>query len=221
MLRPMDEWTLIAYGAFGLSALASVARIGSWLLRADPQALATAGRWSLAGLGGIAAAALLGLAASGRWTLAMMLATFMMPVLAQAAPRWRTLLEPLFGWNHRRPAAAKAGMPRRAPADVCEAMRVEEAAAVLRAYLEKTGRLDRAAAAAADRPMTAAEALDVLGVPPGATPLEIHAAHRRLSRLVDPTRGGTPWLALKIDEAQDVLTKTGQRVQSEAAPEDF
>lgn len=216
----MDEWTLIAYGAFGLSALASVARIGSWLLRAEPQALATAGRWLLVGLGGGAAAALLGLAASGRWTLAMMLATFMMPVFAQAAPRWRALLEPLYGWKHGRPAA-EAGMPRAAPSDVSEAMRVEEAAAVLRAYLEQTGRLDRAGAVATDRPMTAAEALDVLGVPPGAAPAEIGVAHRRLRRLVEPTRGGTAWLALKIDEARDVLTKTGRRVQSKAAPEDF
>lgn len=216
----MDEWTLIAWGAFGVSALASLAPLGNWLLRADPQAIANAGRWSLLGFGVAAAAALLWLAASGRWTLAMMLAAFMMPVLAQGASRWRALPGRLRGWVSRRPAA-RAARRRAAPPDVSDTRRVEEAAAVLRAFLEQTGRRERAGAGALRPPMPAAEALEVLGLAPDAPPEAVREAHRRLRRLVDPTRGGTGWLARRIEEARDVLTETRQPVRSEAAPEDF
>ena len=217
----MDEWTLIAYGAFGLSAVFSLARIGSWLLRADPQALAAAGRWSLLGLGSAVAAALLWLVLSGRWTLAMMLAAFVMPVFTQAASRWRALLAPRRGWTIRWPRGdAETAGRRPASPEVCDSMQVEEAAALLRAYLEQSSRFHRTAIDA-DRPMPAAEALDVLGLAPGAAAAEIREAHRRLRRLVDPAGGGTHGLALKIDEARDVLTETGELVRSATAPEDY
>lgn len=218
MSGPMDEWTLIAYGAFGLSALAALVPLGNWLLRADPRAIASAGRWSLLGLGVAAAAALLWLALNGRWTLAMMLAAFVMPVFAQGAARRRALLGPLYDWASRWPAAARR---RPAPPDSLDPRRVEEAAAVLRAYLEEARHGHRTAPLAAARPMPAAQALEVLGLAPGAAPAEIREAHRRLRRLVDPARGGTGWLALKIDEARDALAGTGQPARSEAAPEDF
>jgi hypothetical protein len=63
----------------------------------------------------------------------------------------------------------------------------------------------RATAAAMDR----AEALAVLGLPEGATPAEVRAAHRRLMQAAHPDRGGSDWLAARLNEARDVLLATG------------
>jgi len=49
------------------------------------------------------------------------------------------------------------------------------------------------------------EAFEVLGLKPGATEDEIHAAHRRLMRMAHPDTGGSDWLASRINQARDVL----------------
>ncbi|MBB4285741.1 J domain-containing protein [Roseospira goensis] len=54
-------------------------------------------------------------------------------------------------------------------------------------------------------PMTRAEALAVLGLEEGASPADIKAAHRRLIVLLHPDRGGTPYLAARLNQARDVL----------------
>jgi len=53
--------------------------------------------------------------------------------------------------------------------------------------------------------MSREEALDVLGLAPGASAQDIRDVYRRLEQLIDPQRGGTPYLSMKIDEAKDVL----------------
>jgi hypothetical protein len=53
--------------------------------------------------------------------------------------------------------------------------------------------------------MSRAEAYEVLGLKSGASPDEVHAAHRRLMRLAHPDTGGSDWLASRVNQARDVL----------------
>lgn len=57
--------------------------------------------------------------------------------------------------------------------------------------------------------MSREEALDVLGLAPGATREAIIEAHRRLMQRVHPDRGGSDYLAAKINLAKDVLLQSG------------
>ena len=212
------DLTVMAYATLGLSLFVSAIKVGDWILNADPRAIVNAGRWALVAFVVLALIALLWLIASGRWTGAMMLAAFLLPVLVQAAPRWRVLVAPL---HSAFPAAARpdASASARGPTDP---ELVLQSIAVLRAYLEQTGRQlepDPARPRLASRPvngrgdlrpqMSTEEALDVLGLKPAASAREIMDAHHRLEQKVDPALGGTPYLSMKIDEARDVLL--GQR----------
>jgi hypothetical protein len=59
--------------------------------------------------------------------------------------------------------------------------------------------------AAASGAMTRDEAWQVLGLRPGASVADIRAAHLRLMQAAHPDRGGSDWLAARINQARDLL----------------
>jgi len=69
------------------------------------------------------------------------------------------------------------------------------------------GRGNTRSAPPATSSMSRAEALKVLGLEEGASEADIRAAHRRLILQTHPDKGGTSYLAAKINEAKDVLLR--------------
>lgn len=55
--------------------------------------------------------------------------------------------------------------------------------------------------------MSRSEAMEVLGVSAQATKAEIQAAYIRLMQAAHPDRGGSDWLAARINQARDVLLR--------------
>jgi len=89
-----------------------------------------------------------------------------------------------------------------------------QAAQLFEAYLDRTspgweGGAGESGArgGAPSRGMGAEEAYLVLGLNPGATRADIHAAHRNLMKRFHPDQGGSTYLAAKVNEAKDVLLK--------------
>jgi len=216
------DFSILAYATLTLSLFVSAVKMGGWILNADPRALVNAGRWSLLALTGLAIALLVWLVNTGRWEAAMMLAAFMLPVVVQAAPRWRVLFGPLNatggGFPPIRPdlSTPSGGFSTAQPP--VDPDLVRQSIAVLRAYVEQTGLqiehkpADPPAGGAAPkrsgngrRRMSIEEALDVLGLEQAPSAQAIRDAHRRLEQKLDPELGGSPYLMRKIDEARDVL----------------
>lgn len=88
-----------------------------------------------------------------------------------------------------------------------------ESARLVETYLDKSypdwreGRADAGPdrAPPPNAAMTRDEALQILGLGPKADVEEIRQAHRRLMQRVHPDRGGSDYLAAKLNQAKDVL----------------
>jgi DnaJ-domain-containing protein 1 len=91
-----------------------------------------------------------------------------------------------------------------------------ESAALLEAYLDRihgetwreqcaAGAGDSSYSPPANGQMTPEEACKILGIEPGVTKEEVIAAHRRLAQRLHPDRGGSTYLAAKINRAKEVL----------------
>jgi hypothetical protein len=89
----------------------------------------------------------------------------------------------------------------------CQALDAESAP-LIEAWLDRTDPEWREAAPP-PKPtgghMTREEALAVLGLGEGADEAAIRAAHRRLMQTAHPDRGGSDWLASRVNEARDLL----------------
>lgn len=59
--------------------------------------------------------------------------------------------------------------------------------------------------------MTREEALAVLGLPPEASQEEISRAYKTLMEKVHPDHEGSTWMAAKLNQARDALTRNNQK----------
>ncbi len=90
-----------------------------------------------------------------------------------------------------------------------------QSAALIEAHLnrlhptwrDELARAEAEAPKGPDGKMTVAEAYEILGLAPGAGPDDIRKAHRDLMLRLHPDRGGSNYLAAKINEAKDVALR--------------
>lgn len=94
--------------------------------------------------------------------------------------------------------------------------RDEESARLVRGFLEhvhgdvwreRAGTNEQSGGDETERtgPLSRNEAYEILGLEPGASEKEIIEAHRRLIQKLHPDRGGSGYLAAKINQAKDLL----------------
>jgi hypothetical protein len=204
----MDYMVVISAVVLGLSVLATAAKFLDWFIHSNPRTMVRTTRWMLLLLL-LACIPLLGVAiANQQWSFAMLIGAGML--IVPTLLKWRTMFAPLrAAFDYFRPKPRPFDMEIwEDPPDDPETVR--RAAAILEAYVSKASVMAlrderRDPRAESEHAMSRGEALEVLGLEPGADEAEIRAAHKRLLRLVHPDRGGSAYLATRVYQARDTL----------------
>jgi hypothetical protein len=237
----MSDPFTIALFALGISVLASSVRMVDWFIHSDPKTIARTARWAVTAIAALSIPLLLVLLLKEQWTAAIALAAAMILVAALLGRR-------MMGWSNIRPliadtsgqsaASFHGGLDGSSGEDT---ELVRRSAAVLEAYLRRT--TGRAGAANGHLPaisgragasgganghaktptlatMSEEEALAVLDLAPSPTASEIREAHHRIAQKIHPDGGGSHYLAVKVNQAKEILLQaTGDapsRVSSNA-----
>lgn len=206
----MDYMVVISAIVLGLSVLAMLAKFLDWFVHSDPKTMLRTGQWMLLLLLIVGVGILVYAVVTEQWSLAMFDGSALLLILA-AVWRLRVIMMPA------RMAYLLYRRRRRAPADMevrdfdpADPETVRRAAAILEAYVARSSPMalnDKLALTDERRgeAMSSDEALEVLGLEPDADDTAIRAARKRLLGLVHPDRGGSAWLAGKVQQASDTL----------------
>jgi hypothetical protein len=205
----MDYMVVISAVVLGLSVLATVAKFLDWFMHSDPRTMIRTTRWMLLLLLLACIPLLIIMISNQQWAPAMLIGAGMLVI--PTLLKWRTLFAPLrSAFYYFRPKPRPFDMEIwQDPPDDPETVR--RAAAILEAYVSKASLMAlrderlREDEEDEDERMSRGEALEVLGLEPGAEEAEIRAAHKRLLRLVHPDRGGSAYLARRVYAARDTL----------------
>jgi hypothetical protein len=214
----MDYMVVISAVVLGLSVLATVAKFLDWFMHSDPRTMIRTTRWTLLLLLAACIPLLVMMIINQQWAAAMLIGAGMLVI--PTLLKWRTLFAPLrAAFDYFRPKPRPFDMEIwRDPPDDPETVR--RAAAILEAYVSKASlmalRDERMHEEEGDEDerMSRGEALEVLGLEPGAEEAEIRAAHKRLLRLVHPDRGGSAYLARRVYEARDTLLEQRRKTRT-------
>jgi hypothetical protein len=194
----LDYTFIISVVVLGLSLLATGAKFFDWFIHSEPATMIRTTRWLLLLLLATCVGVLVVMIVRAQWSGAVLAGGF--GLLIASLVKWRDVLAPLtVAFAKLRPRRKLFDMPIAPDDDVRDPETVRRAAAILEAYVRQPTML------AAPHRMSEAEALDVLGLQPGADEAAIRAAHRRLMRLVHPEHTGSTWLAAKVTEAKETL----------------
>jgi len=210
----MDYAVVISAIVLGLSVLATIAKFLDWFVHSDPRTMVRTTRWMLLLLVLACIPLLVLTIANQQWPAAMLIGAGML--IVPSLLKWRAMFAPLrAAIDYFRPKARPFDMEIRdsemrddEAADDPEMVR--RAAAILEAYLGKSslvalGDGRRRAREDGERGLSRQEALEVLGLEPGADEAAIRAAHKRLLGLVHPDHSGSAYLAKKVQQARDTL----------------
>jgi hypothetical protein len=220
----MDYMVVISAVVLGLSVLATVAKFLDWFMHSDPRTMIRTTRWMLLLLLAACVPLLVMMIINQQWAAAMLIGAGMLVI--PTLLKWRTLFAPLrSAFDYFRPK------PRPFDMEICQdppddPETVRRAAAILEAYVSKASlmalrdeRLREEQEDEAER-MSRGEALEVLGLEPGAEEAEIRAAHKRLLRLVHPDRGGSAYLARRVYAARDILLEQPRKTRTRTGDDD-